>query len=112
LSESKRVTLDNTESVFAVIQKFKDKPETKFKGVRVQIGEGENTVTIRFGEKEISAAVIEGTVSTLRTLLNEEQALVSVTVSSGATFETGFDAKEFSKISGIELKSGDIIQHD
>lgn len=112
LSESKRVTLDNTESVFAVIQKFKDKPETKFKGVRVQIGEGENTVTIRFGEKEISAAVIEGTVSTLRTLLNEEQALVSVTVSSGATFETGFDAKEFSKISGIELKSGDIIQND
>lgn len=112
LSEAKRVTLDNTETVFTVIQKFKDKPLTKFKGVRVQIGEGENTVTVRFGEKEISAAVIEGTINNLRKLLDENDALVSVIVSSGAAFETGFDAKEFSKLSGIELKSGDIVQDD
>lgn len=112
IAESKRVTLDNTETVFEIINRFRDSATAKFKGVRIQIGEGENTVMIRFGEREISAAMIEGAINSLRQVLSENQALVSVTVNSGATFGSGFDAKEFSKLSGIELKPGDVIQED
>ena len=112
LAEDKRVTLDNTETVFGVLNRFKGSKATKLKGVRIQIGEGENTVMIRFGEREISAAVIEGAINSLRQVLNEEQALISVTVNSGATFESGFDAKDFSRLSGIELKPGDVLQED
>lgn len=112
LAETKRVTLDNTETVFEIINRFKDNATAKFKGVRIQIGEGENTVMIRFGEREISAAMIEGAINSIRQVLNENQALVSVTINSGATFGSGFDAKEFSKLSGIELKPGDVIQED
>jgi hypothetical protein len=112
LAENKRVTLDNTEKVFGVINRFKNSPATRFKGVRIQIGEGENTVMIRFGEREISAAMIEGAINSLRQVLNENQALVSVTVNSGVAFESGFDAKEFSTLSGIELKPGDVVQED
>lgn len=112
LTEANRVTLDNTETVFAVLNYFKDSAVTKFKGVRINIGEAENTVMIRFGEREISAAVIAGAINSLRQVLNEDQAIVSVTVNNGATFESGFDVKEFSKLSGIELKPGDVIQKD
>ncbi len=112
LSETKRVTLDNTEMVFKVINRFKGNESTKFKGVRIQIGEGENTVMIRFGEREITAAVIEGAINSLRQILREDQAMVSVSVNNGVSFESGFDAKEFSKLSGLELKPGDVIQED
>lgn len=111
LSEAKRVILDNTEMVFKVMNRFKDN-NAKFKGVRIQIGEGENTVTIRFGEREISATVIEGAINSFRQILSEGQAMISITLNSGVTFESGFDAKEFSKLSGIELKPGDIVQED
>lgn len=112
LAESKRVTLDNTETVFKVINRFKENQATKFKGVRIQIGEGENTVMIRFGEREITASVIEGAINNLRKLLSDDQAMVAVNVNSGVSFESGFDAKEFSKLSGIELTPGDVIQED
>lgn len=109
LSEDKRITLDNTETVFAVLNHFKDNPAT-FKGVIIQIGEGENTVTLRFGEREITAAMIEGSINGLRQVLNENQALVSVKISNGATFDSGFDVKEFAQLAKIELKDGDIVQ--
>ncbi len=112
LIEAKRVALDNTEMVFGVINRFKDSVATKFKGVRIHIGEGENTVTIRFGEREVSAVMIESAINSLRDILKENQTAVSVIVSSGATFESGFDAKEFSKLSNIELKPGDVVQED
>ena len=56
--QSKRVALDTTDRVFSVINRFRDQPGTRFKGVRVEIGEGENTVTVRFQEREVTAAII------------------------------------------------------
>lgn len=112
LNSGKRVPLDTTEKVFTVINRFKDQANTRFKGVRIEIGEGENTVGIRFGERQITAAMIEATVNSLRDLLSEADANVSIAVRDGIDFENGFEAKEFAKLVGIELKPGDIAQDE
>jgi len=107
---SKRVALDTTDRVYGVINRFRDRPGTRFKGVRIEIGEGENTVTVRFQEREVTAAMIEGVVDSLRQVLNETQAPVAITIADGIQFETGFDVKEFAKLVGVELRPGDVIQ--
>jgi Chitobiase/beta-hexosaminidase C-terminal domain len=112
LNSSKRVALDTTDRVFGVINHFKDQPGTRFKGVRIEIGEGENTVTVRFQEREITAAMIEGVVASLRSVLQEDDAPVAITITDGVQFENGFEAKEFATIAGIELRPGDVVQED
>lgn len=110
LSEGKKVTLDNTEKVFGVINYLKPHPATLFKGVTLQIGEGENTVSVRFAEREISASILEKAIFGLRSALGNEQESVVVQIRSGASFENGFDIKEFAKLAGIVLQTGDVIQ--
>lgn len=108
--QGKRVSLDTTDRVYAVINKFKDNTSTHFKGVRIEIGEGENTVTVRFQERAVTAAMIEGVVNSLREVLQENQAPVAITISDGIQFENGFAVKEFAKIAGLDLKPGDLVQ--
>lgn len=112
LNSGKRVALDTTDRVFGVLNRFRDQVGTRFKGVRIEIGEGENTVTVRFQEREITAAMIEGTVNSLRDVLQETQAPVAITVSDGIQFESGFEAKEFARIAGMELRPGDVVQEE
>ena len=112
LSSDKRVLLDSTDRVFSVINRFREKEETKFKGVVIEIGEGEQTVSVRFQEREIPASVIEGTITKLRDLLGEDQAPISVNVRSGVSFESGFEVREFAELAGIELKPGDVVQEE
>jgi hypothetical protein len=112
LISSKRVPLDSTEKVYAVINRFRDQSSTQFKGVRIEIGEGENTVGIRFGERRVTAAMIEETINSLRDVLKEADAQVAIAVKDGIDFENGFEAKEFAKLIGIELKPGDITQDE
>ena len=108
--QARRVALDTTDRVYGVINRFRDQPGTRFKGVRIEIGEGENTVTVRFQEREITAAMIEGVVNSLRQVLNEDQAPVAIAIADGIQFDTGFAAKEFARLAGLELKPGDVIQ--
>jgi hypothetical protein len=108
--QSKRVALDTTDRVYGVINRFRDQSGVLFKGVRIEIGEGENTVTVRFQERELTAAVLERVVNGLRQALNEDQASVTITISDSIQFDTGFAAKEFAKLVGIELKPGDVTQ--
>lgn len=110
--QSKRVVLDTTDRVFGIINCFRDQPGTRFKGVRVEIGEGENTVTIRFQEREVTTAIIEGVVNSLREVLGEPEALVNIAIADGVRFDTGFALKEFAKLAGIELKPGEVSQED
>ncbi|MDY0134159.1 MAG: DUF499 domain-containing protein [Atribacterota bacterium] len=110
--QGKRVSLDSTDKVFSVINRFKTQPNTLFKGVRVELGEGENTVSVRFQERSITAAVIDDIISSLRKALNEDQATVAVTIGDGVEFANGFDAKEFAKLAAIQLKPGDITQSE
>lgn len=109
---NKRMALDTTDRVYGVINHFRDQTNTRFKGVRIEIGEGENTVTVRFQEREITAAMIEGTVNSLREVLQEDQSPVAITISDGIQFESGFETKEFAKIAGIELRPGEVIQEE
>lgn len=108
--QPKRVSLDTTDRVFGMINRFRDQTGTRFKGVRIEIGEGEKTVTVRFQEREVTASVIEGVVNSLRQLLAEDQAPVAITITDGIQFDTGFAAKEFAKLAGLELKPGDVVQ--
>ena len=108
--QAKRASLDNTDRVYGVINRFRDSENTRFKGVRIEIGEGENTVTVRFQEREVTAAIIEGVVNSLRDVLKEDQAPVAITISDGIQFENGFELKEFAKIVGIDLRPGDLVQ--
>lgn len=110
--QSKRVALDTTDRVFGVIKRFRDQPGTRLKGVRVEIGEGENTVTVRFQEREVTAVVIEGVVNSLREVLGEPEALINIAIADGVQFDTGFALKEFAKLAGIELKPGEVVQED
>lgn len=110
--QGKRVALDTTERVFGVINRFRDQPAARFKGVRIEIGEGENTVTVRFQEREVTAAMIEGVINSLREVLSEPEALVNIAIADGIQFDNGFALKEFAKLAGIELKPGDVIQED
>lgn len=110
--QAKRVSLDTTDRVFGVINRFRDQPGTRFKGVRIEIGEGENTVTVRFQEREVTAAMIEGVVNSLREVLNEPEALVNIAIAEGIQFDTGFALKEFARIAGVELKPGDVSQEE
>ena len=108
--QGKRVSLDTTERVYGIINKFRDNTSTLFKGVRIEIGEGENTVTVRFQERAVTAAMMEGVVNSLREILQEDQAPVAITVNDGVQFENGFAVKEFAKIAGLDLKPGDVVQ--
>lgn len=107
---SKRVALDTTDRVYKIINRFRDQTNTQFKGVRIEIGEGENTVTVRFQERKITAAMIEGTVNSLRQVLKDDQAPVAVTITDGIQFDNGFELKEFAKLVGMELRSDEISQ--
>ncbi|MGZ8184765.1 MAG: FN3 associated domain-containing protein, partial [Methylobacter sp.] len=110
LLESKRINLDNTEKVFAVLNRFRDRSNTLLKGVRIQIGEGENTVQVRFHERQVTAQMIEDTVNSLRKVLNDDQAQISIDIVGGIQFGDGYALKEFAELSGLQLKPGDVIQ--
>ena len=106
----KRVSLDTTERVYGIINKFKGNDNTLFRGVRIEIGEGENTATVRFQERAVTAGMVEGVVNSLREVLKEYEAPVAITITDGVDFENGFDVKEFARIAGLELKPGDLVQ--
>lgn len=110
--QSKRIALDSTDRVFGVINRFRDQPGTRFKGVRIEIGEGENTVTVRFQEREVTATMIEGVVNSLRQVLNEPEASLNIAIADGVRFDDGFALKEFARLAGIELKPGDVSQSE
>jgi len=110
LQDNKGINLDNTEKVFSIINRFKDRDTTQLKGVCVLIGDGENTVQIRFHEREITVQMLEQTINTMRKVLNDDQAQISITIKGGIQFGDGYACKEFAELSGLQLKPGDVIQ--
>ncbi|MCY4358199.1 MAG: chitobiase/beta-hexosaminidase C-terminal domain-containing protein, partial [Gammaproteobacteria bacterium] len=106
----KSVTLDTTDRVYGVINHFRKKTNTLFKGVKIEMGEGENTVTVRFLERKINAIIIEGVVNSLREILQEDQSPVVIKIIDYIEFDSGFDIKEFAKIVSIDLRPGEVTQ--
>ncbi|MEA3250612.1 MAG: anti-phage-associated DUF499 domain-containing protein [Pseudomonadota bacterium] len=105
-----KATLDATDKSYAVINRFKDNAQTRFRGVRIEVGEGEHTVSVRFHEREVTAADIEVALTAMRQIVNDDNANVTIRINSGVDFASGFDAKEFAKLTGIELKPESIVQ--
>ncbi len=110
LQASKRINLDNTEKVFGIINRFKNHETIQLKGLSILIGEGENTVQIRFHEREVTVQMLEETINTMRKVLNDDQAQVSITITGGIQFDNGYACKEFAELSGLQLKADDVIQ--
>ena len=106
------IRLDTTEQVYRVINLFREQTKTNFKGARIDIGEGEYTVTIHFQELEITAAMIEDTIKSLREVLQEDHSPVLITIKGSIHFENGFGLKEFVKIAGIELRRDEFTQNE
>ena len=110
LADSKRVSIDTTDQAFGFIQRFRDRPDTRLRGVQIILGEGENAVQVRFNERELTAAAIETAIRGLRQALGEEQAAVQILIKGGGTFGDGYALKTFAEVVGIELRAGDVIQ--
>lgn len=111
-AEDKRILLDSTDKVFAVINRFRTREDTLLKGVTIQIGEAEHAIQVRFNERQITAKVIEETINSLRSLIQDNQAHVDVRIAGGVTFGNGYDAREFAEAGAFALKPGDVIQDD
>ena len=56
--------------------------------------------------------MIEGTVNSLRDVLQEADAKVAIAIRDGIQFESGFEAKEFAKLAGIELRPGELLRRN
>jgi len=110
LAETKRVSLDTTDTAFGMIQRFRDRPDILMRGVQVILGEGENAVQVRFNERELTAAAIETAIRGIRQALGDEQAAVQILIRGGVSFGDGFALKQFAEVAGVELKPGDVIQ--
>jgi hypothetical protein len=110
LVDTKWVSIDTTDKAFGFIQRFKERPDTRLRGVQILIGEGESAVQIRFNERELTAAAIETAIRGIRSALGDEQAAVQVSVKGGIAFGDGYALKEFAEIAGIALSAGDVIQ--
>jgi len=54
--------------------------------------------------------MIEETVNALRKVLGDDQAQISIDIVGGIQFGDGYALKEFSELSGLQLKPGDVIQ--
>ena len=54
--------------------------------------------------------MLEQTINTMRKVLNDDQAQISITINGGIQFGDGYACKEFAELSGLQLKPGDVIQ--
>lgn len=105
-----KTTLDATNKSYAVLNHFKDDEETRFRGVRIEVGEGEHTVSVRFQERAVTAGEMEIALNAIRQIVNDDNANVTIRIASGADFINGFEAKEFARLAGVELKPESVVQ--
>ena len=110
LLESLQVSLSSTEQVYSVLQRFKDEHETLFKGVRIELGDGDDIVTLRITKKSISAATLEQIIDLLRDTLSIDHAPVALKIYDGINFQSGLGLKELAKIAGITLVQSNVLQ--
>jgi hypothetical protein len=94
-----KISIDTTDKAFAVIQRFKDRPDTLLRGVQILIGEGETAAQIRFNDRALSAAA-----------LGDPQAAVQVLIKGGVRCGDGYALQEFAAIAGVDLAAGDVVQ--
>lgn len=105
-----RTRFDTTKAVYDVITQFKDRQGVLFHGVTLNVGEGEQAVTVRFNARSVTPAMLEKAIAALRDSLGEPDALVQLTIRDGADFPTGFDLKRFAEQAGLEIAAQTVEQ--
>lgn len=105
-----RVTLPDSSQSYAVLNKFKGDAEARFNGVKLIVGQGEHTVSVRFPENGVTAGDIETMLTAIRQVIGDDQANVVIRIDNGASFSTGYDAKEFAKLANLALTPDNIMQ--
>lgn len=106
-----KVSLDATQSVFNLIAQFKDRPGILFYGAQLIIGEAELAVSINFNARSVTVAELAQVISSLRNHLNEPDALVQLKIRDGADFASGFDLKDFARMTQA-LLTPDTVEQD
>lgn len=98
-----KTTLDSTGKTFEILNKHKDSPNTLFAGVRVVVGDGNDAINLRFGDREVSAKTILHAIEGLREAIGNAEENVIVKVQSYIKFDSGFNMKAFAEDMGIAL---------
>lgn len=108
--QNSKVRLDTTQSVFQVLVDFKDR-NVSFTQVRLQVGEGEESIEVNFNSRAVTPAVIESTIESLRKATGDSDAEVQMFIrNGGGDFATGEDLKRFAEIAGLQLKHDNVSQ--
>lgn len=110
LRDTARVSLDSTETAFQFIQKFKERADTRMRGVQLIIGEGEHSVQVRFNERTVTARMIEATIQAIRNAIDDDQASVQIVIRGGVEFGDGYALREFAELARLELRAADVVQ--
>ena len=110
LIETSQVSLSSTDTIYDMIARFKDESETVFKGVRIELGDSDDTITLRLAKKPLTASSIDKLIDLLRDSLSITSTSVTIKVFSGIQFQNGLGLKEFAKIAGITLVQSNVSQ--
>lgn len=110
LIETSQVSLTSTDKIYDVIARFRGESETVFKGVRIELGDSDDTITLRLAKKPLTALDIEKLIDLLRESLSITSTSVTIKVFSGIEFQNGLGLKEFAKIAGITLVQSNVVQ--
>ncbi len=102
---NEKVNLDSTGKTFEVLNKHKDSADTSFAGVRVIVGDGNDSINLRFGEREVTAKTILCAIEGLREAIGNADENVIVKIQSYIKFDTGFNMKTFAEDVSIALTS-------
>ena len=104
------ISLSATESVFDVINRFKGETKTVFKGVRLELGDSEDTIILRLAKIPLTASNIEKFIDLLRETLSITSTSVAIKIYESIQFQNGLGLKDFAKTAGITLVHSNVVQ--
>lgn len=111
LKKDARVQLDDTAKTFALINAFRDDQNTVFHGVRITVGEGDESIYVSFGsDRAVTARMIEAVINTIRESIGDDTAAVQVNIRGDSQFVNGDALQRFAEIGGIKLSNEMVLQ--
>ncbi|MBQ5497108.1 MAG: chitobiase/beta-hexosaminidase C-terminal domain-containing protein, partial [Acetobacter sp.] len=105
---TRRISLDTQEKIAKVCDTFRDQKESFFCAPRIELGEGEETITVRFGRRHVTFEEIEQVSKALRDVFDPDRQARLLIESKEIRFETGHDLKKFAEIAEIELRPSEV----
>ena len=110
LIETSQISLSSADKIWDVISRFRGESETVFNGVRIELGDSDDTIIVRLTKKPLTASSIEKLVDLLRETLSITSTSITIKVYRGIHFQNGLGLKDFAKIAGITLVQSNVAQ--